>query len=388
MLELFDPRTAILVVTLLCGLMALVMNSLRMANTDFVGGLNAWTVATALGFVTALLFGLRGLLPDFLSIVVANGLLLLVYGLYLHGSHAYFGLRMPWRSWALAGLSSMAVVIWFTNVQPSFAARSMVMQLSMIAVNAYHAWFLLSNAKRVNHQCSLGVRLTLISLVVMVLVFVLRFFHLVFVPQADMNLYSSNWIQLIYVLSYSTVLMVVTVGFILMTTERLREAFQHQATHDSLTGLLNRWSVLEILGKEVSRSQRHKRPFALLKLDLGHFKDINDKHGHLVGDEVLRLVVDRMLSTLRADDVLGRLGGEEFLLILPECGKESALVVAERVLAVVLRPVTGVPMVSVSIGLAVWTPMDMNAEVLLERSDRALYMAKSRGRGRVELLES
>jgi diguanylate cyclase (GGDEF)-like protein len=388
MAELFDPRTAILVVTVLCGLMALVLNSLRMANTDSVNGLGAWTLATALAFVTALLFGLRGVLPNIISIVVANGLLLLVYALYLHGSHAYFGVTMRWRYWALGWLACMVGVAWFTYFQTSFSARSVIMQMGMLVVNVYHAQFLYSHCRRLRQESSLGIRLTLLALLVLSLVFLFRLLHLLLVTQEEMNLYSAHWIQSVYTLTYSMVLMIVTVGFILMTTERLREAFQYQATHDSLTGLLNRRCILDLLSKEISRSQRYKRSFALMTLDLDHFKDINDKHGHLVGDEVLRLVVGRMLSTLRTDDVLGRLGGEEFLLILHDSDKDAALVVAERVLATVSRPVPGLPKVSVSIGLAVWKNDDLTADALLDRSDRALYAAKSKGRGRVELLES
>jgi diguanylate cyclase (GGDEF)-like protein len=387
MAEFFDARTAILVLTMLCGLMALVLNSLRTDNPDAVKGLSAWTLATALAFVTALLFGMRGFLPNIITIVVANGLLLLVYALFLMGSHDHFGVTMRWRYWVLGWVVCMAGVVWFTYVQASFSLRSVFMQIAMLAVNAYHARFLYSASRRVGQERSLGIRLTVLSLLVLSFVVFFRLLHLLLVSQDDMDLYSDHWIQSAYTLTYSMVLMVFTVGFILMTTERLREAFQYQAAHDALTGLLNRRYVLDLLNKEISRSQRHKRPFALMTLDLDHFKEINDKHGHLVGDEVLRLVVGRMLSTLRTDDVLGRVGGEEFLLVLPETGKDAALVVAERVLATVSRPVPGLPKVSVSIGLAVWGSEDTTVDLILDRSDRALYVAKSKGRGRVEMLE-
>jgi diguanylate cyclase (GGDEF)-like protein len=387
MAELFDPRTAIFVATILSGLMALVLNSLRTANRESVRGLGSWTFATALAFVTALLFAARDLLPDLLSIVVANALLLWVYALFLQGSHAYFSITMRWRYWLAGWLLAVLGVVWFTYVEPSFRARSVIMQFGMVTINVYHALFLRRSSRKEGKERSLGLGLTALSLWVLSSVFFLRLVHLLWVPQTSMQLYSAHWIQSIYTLCYCMVLLVVTVGVILMTTERLREAFEYQATHDALTGLLNRKSVLDLLGKEISRSQRHSRPFALMTLDIDHFKDINDKHGHLVGDEVLRLVVGRMLSSLRADDVLGRLGGEEFLLILHDTSLDSARVVAERVLATVARPVPGLPKVTVSIGVAIWSGIDETADGMLDRSDRALYQAKSKGRGRVEFLE-
>jgi len=109
-----------------------------------------------------------------------------------------------------------------------------------------------------------------------------------------------------------------------------REQLRTEATHDSLTGVWNRAAILEILHRELARSQRERTPVAAVLADLDHFKKINDTYGHLAGDAVLREVTRRMSATLRPYDALGRYGGEEFLIVAPGCDTPKALKVAER----------------------------------------------------------
>jgi diguanylate cyclase (GGDEF)-like protein len=170
---------------------------------------------------------------------------------------------------------------------------------------------------------------------------------------------------------------------------RAREALREQATHDSLTGLLNRASILETLRIELSRAGRESQPVSLLIVDLDRFKLINDTHGHLVGDAVLRESARRMRAAVRRSDSVGRYGGEEFLIVLPACEGEAARVQAERVReAVAGGPYTacGQPLtVTCSIGVASRSrPSLLDTDALVRESDLALYRAKDRGRNRVE----
>src|SRR3954447_13903922 len=149
---------------------------------------------------------------------------------------------------------------------------------------------------------------------------------------------------------------------------------------DALTGLSNRRAILTQLGGMVSGARRHGHPLSIAVLDLDHFKAINDSHGHKTGDEVLIAAAHAMGTHMRAEDQLGRLGGEEFLMLLPDTDANAAGHVAERMRAEVARAPTPVP-VTVSIGLATW---DGEApEELLHRADEALYAAKSAGRDRI-----
>ncbi|MGE5384338.1 MAG: GGDEF domain-containing protein [Betaproteobacteria bacterium] len=174
----------------------------------------------------------------------------------------------------------------------------------------------------------------------------------------------------------------------LETERELRNVMSKLARTDDLTGVFNRRSILEHLGIDMARSKRHGAPLAVLMIDIDHFKAINDTYGHVVGDLALRTVVQSLQGALRDTDVLGRFGGEEFLVILPVLGGESAGVAAERLREAVEKNVVNLEgkqvSITISIGVACYRPED-NAESLLARADAALYAAKYRGRNRIEL---
>jgi two-component system cell cycle response regulator len=168
-----------------------------------------------------------------------------------------------------------------------------------------------------------------------------------------------------------------------------REALRLQATHDGLTGLLNRSAVMEILHKELARSLRDKLPLSLLLVDLDHFKLINDESGHLVGDAVLREASARMKSAIRRYDSIGRYGGEEFLVVLPGCDAAGGAAQAERLRLSLAQEAFSIGgqalVVTCSIGCTLGSgasPSD--ADTLIREADEALYVAKDHGRNRVE----
>jgi two-component system, cell cycle response regulator len=165
---------------------------------------------------------------------------------------------------------------------------------------------------------------------------------------------------------------------------------RHRATHDELTGLRNRRSYLEHLGEECRRARRFGRPLALAMLDLDHFKAINDRHGHPVGDAVLREVARRLKAAVREVDVVARIGGEEFALLLLEQDGNTARATVERVLAgqralPVIVPAAPPLTVTMSAGVAAPAPIPENPAELVAAADAALYAAKRGGRDRVGL---
>jgi len=156
---------------------------------------------------------------------------------------------------------------------------------------------------------------------------------------------------------------------------------------DGLTGVFNRRYLEESLDYEFTRARRYGHPLSVLLLDLDHFKRINDTHGHLAGDEVLRQAARRIASAVRNVDVVGRYGGEEFLVILPETDCDGAHVVAERIRTLIAtQPVvygeTAID-ISTSIGLATLEAHMAAYTDLVERADTALYQAKRNGRNQV-----
>jgi diguanylate cyclase (GGDEF)-like protein len=164
--------------------------------------------------------------------------------------------------------------------------------------------------------------------------------------------------------------------------ERLREL----ATKDELTGLCNRRNFIELAEIELSRSRRKSAPTSLTMLDIDHFKLVNDHFGHAVGDRALVEIARAMKETLRVSDISARLGGEEFVVLLPETNMEGALAVTERLRERVGRAEIPVgdgrlAKITVSAGIAELLPTE-GLDALLKRADDALYLAKERGRNR------
>jgi two-component system, cell cycle response regulator len=168
-----------------------------------------------------------------------------------------------------------------------------------------------------------------------------------------------------------------------------RESMRYAATHDFLTGLMNRGEIIDLLSRELARATRGGKPLSVILADIDHFKKVNDTMGHLFGDEALKEVARRLRSNLRVYDGVGRYGGEEFLMVLADCDLMAALLKADD-----LRSCVGSePIVSsgasknitVSMGVAVSTDHP-NGDIglLLRQADRGLYAAKQNGRNRVQ----
>lgn len=174
-----------------------------------------------------------------------------------------------------------------------------------------------------------------------------------------------------------------------MERARLFQEVQSLAATDSLTGLHNRRSLFELGRIEFSRAHRMNRPFCCMMLDLDHFKQINDTYGHTTGDQILREFAQRCKHLVREMDLVGRYGGEELIILLPETELKTALQVAERLRA----SIAGTPVkasnqeacITVSIGVATKDEHTLELETLIARADQAMYMAKYRGRNQVAI---
>jgi diguanylate cyclase (GGDEF)-like protein/PAS domain S-box-containing protein len=169
--------------------------------------------------------------------------------------------------------------------------------------------------------------------------------------------------------------------------KRAEMQLRELATRDVLTGIHNRRNLSELGAHELDRARRYQRPFSAAMIDIDHFKCVNDDHGHAVGDDVLRAVVRIVADLLRGSDLLGRWGGEEFVVLLPETDLGAATRVLERVrVAVAERALSAGPLeikTSISIGVAEWTGIESLAS-LVERADQACYAAKRAGRNRID----
>ena len=169
-----------------------------------------------------------------------------------------------------------------------------------------------------------------------------------------------------------------------------KEKLEILATFDSLTGLYNRRAILGKLHELINLANRYKEDFSLSMLDIDHFKRVNDRYGHLTGDEVLEKIAALTSRNIRDTDIVGRYGGEELIIILPKTNLSSAWVVAERLRTIIekteMKDSAGnVFAITVSQGLAGWE-RDEDATSLISRADEALYKAKEKGRNRVQIL--
>lgn len=171
--------------------------------------------------------------------------------------------------------------------------------------------------------------------------------------------------------------------------KKMEDELFRSATMDSLTGAKSRGYFMDKMTAEFHKSKRYNRQLAFALMDIDHFKRINDSHGHLVGDEVLKEIVNRCHATIRGADNFGRLGGEEFGLLFPETDSAGAMTVCERL----RRDINNLSLLvenkkikcSVSIGIAVLNDKDITVDALINKADKALYDAKRKGRNRTSI---
>lgn len=167
----------------------------------------------------------------------------------------------------------------------------------------------------------------------------------------------------------------------------LHEETERMATIDGLTGFINRWALEDRLAEEFVKADRHAREFTLIFIDLDHLKEINDRFGHAAGDAAIQRFCDAIRASVRATEIVGRYGGDEIVVLMPEASLADGLMVAERI----LRRVSGLPLVieneriglTASLGVAAYPQHGRDKEALLRAADYALYQAKAQGRGRV-----
>lgn len=155
------------------------------------------------------------------------------------------------------------------------------------------------------------------------------------------------------------------------------------AFHDQLTSVYNRYFMLEVAGQKVARTLRDGHSLSLLLLDIDHFKQVNDQHGHLVGDQVLVAMAQKLMEFNRKDDLVARFGGEEFIVLLDFCDKDSAVKKAEILRQSIEDLMPAGLKVTVSIGIAELRSGKESFNDMLKRADSALYQAKEQGRNRV-----
>src|SRR5574343_734305 len=341
-----DLRTIVFVTGVMGGLMSLVLYSMRRTYPASIHGLREWSGGPLWIFVSTLLFGGRGTLPDFVTVVLANLALLNGTLLLLAGTARFYGRPWPRGALPLALLAVLPLLWWWGVHNPNYSNRLVLGNLIMAGITLDMVTIIVHHDRR-----SFPARFTMLVLGLLTAVTLARSVSAFLHPPGH-DLFSPSWPQVVYLTGFSFGILLLTIGLVLLAEERLRQELQHLVSHDALTGALSRHALFEHGQREVERARRNGRPLAALMLDLDHFKQVNDTHGHLVGDQVLKDFATRVQNALRRVDLLGRFGGEEFLVLLPEADAAQAWAVAERIRSSRGRN-PALPSCTVSIGLAV-----------------------------------
>ena len=375
-----DPRTVILLAGVMSSFMALVMFSLDRSYPATIKGLREWGVAlllVALGCTLA--FG-HGSLPNVMSISVPR--LLFPTGLLLTyvGAQRFFGETPRYLPWIALITATAAAQMWFTFVAPDFAARLLLS--GALSICLFVAFIHLVRRQGLT---SFARGLTFGVLVAMCAIVVVRMVTALF-WQAGSHIYDSTVQHLVYLSALSVFILLLSVSMTLLAAERVHTEVAYLASHDSLTNALTRPHMNAVCAMELERSQRHGHSMALLVMDLDHFKAVNDNYGHQRGDQVLVDFVHKVNDLLRRPDQLGRFGGEEFVVLLPETSLPEALAVAERIRSA-CDTEDAQPHCTVSIGVATNSQGNDTVDSMIARADAAMYRAKTKGRNRVETAE-
>lgn len=375
-----DLRTVILMSSVMPGLMSVVLYSLRRSFPPSIRGLGCWAAGSLVISVAAVLLALRGAIPDWLSIVVANGMVLSGVGLWLIGSDQFIA-RRPSRALVVCiVIAGTACLGWMHWVHPDYTGRLICMSALLATLYAITAMRLIRHEGRDYNTIFLGA-MFLIQATSAALRCVTSFIPAL----ASTGYFSRDLIQTLYFAISDFMTLMLTVGFVMAATGRMRLQLELLSATDHLTGLLNRRAFANVHGIEQQRMRQLDGTLALLIIDLDHFKDINDRFGHAMGDCVLADFSERVAGVLAQPGYFARLGGEEFAVLLPGANATAAYVQADAIRRLVERNTnTALPSYTCSIGIACLHATDATLERLSHVADAALYRAKSGGRNRIE----
>jgi len=382
-MELINPRTFLFIANLLGMLCALVLWVQARSFPEDIEGLRDWAKAVFLIGCAAGLSSLRDVLPDAVTIVAASGLLLLGQFLLVIGLQRYSGRTPHWRPTLDAIGAVLIIITWLTYGSHNYQGRIFIMALAHVGFFSFGALLAWQAEPR-----GFGSRFLSVAFLLGVATAVWRLVTLpVVVADADVA-FDYEFVQQVYLGVFSLGVLGLSIGFIMLSNERLRLELEFMATRDPMTGAFNRRAFFGRAAVEWARSMRSRRALAVITSDIDFFKKINDTHGHHVGDLVIKDFARRAAQMLRLPDILARFGGEEFVILLPDTGLAEARQAAERIRREIeTRRDKALPPYTVSLGVAIAqgnAGQAADIEALIAEADAALYRAKQGGRNRVE----
>lgn len=378
-----DSKTILLLMAFSAAPTALVLMAMSRFYRTPMNGVGYWCAGNLALAVGLLLLAARGSAPDFLPRVGGNGLLVITAALYhaairqMHGERPFSPLAM-----AIAVLGCGAFLAAYLT-GASYATAVYALSAALAVLCAMSAARLLRFAPP---QLGFAQIFTGLLFLAAALLMVVRAAYMAGAGHAPGTLFAADAAQGIILGVGHITVMLMSVGFALMIVDALAADLNRLATVDELTRVSNRRVFYARAETEMARARRAGSRFAVLMIDLDRFKAVNDQLGHALGDETLRRVADLIKPQLREYDLLARLGGEEFGVLLPDTSEEVATMIAERLREVIEQarlPHRDWPLpTTASIGVAELRNTDHSVDELMQRADRALYAAKAAGRNR------
>lgn len=380
---MLHSQTLLMLATILVGVVAIVVGVMWFFNRQ-IPGLRAWALSYCLGFGFCVSFLLQSQLPQLPGVLITQTLMFLAAWFNLVAARSHTGKRpLPLRHivFALAGL--LALVVFFTAFHPSPSAR-----LTLSSLASGSVYLLCAQAIASGGFERYPIRYLLAGVYGVHGLFILARPWL-YTPSGPVGFgpVQAMAIPELIILESIIAMMLLGFGCLMLSNEFTNHQLRRLAERDALTDVFNRRSFMLLLDKAMSRASRKNGPLAVLMVDLDHFKSINDSWGHKVGDDALRHFVEIATQCLRNDDIIGRIGGEEFAILLPDSNLEGASRTASRLRALIANTPLQHNMqalhITASIGVASALASE-SAETLLDRADQAMYRAKQNGRNRVE----
>jgi diguanylate cyclase (GGDEF)-like protein len=378
-----DPKTVLFMSTLTSVAMSIVMHSAHSNFGKEVKGLDRWALGLLALTGAGFLFIWRDVLPPAVPLMAANALLLTGIGLSMIGTEEFYGQPPSWRMFYGICIAGTALVCWWVFVKPDFGMRVAVYSFLVLYFYGRQLWLVWRRGAPHFSTRFFG---TLIG--VQVVLVTVRGYLGLSAKVEHVDMLRGSTMANIYLALANFMVLMLTVAFMTMASRRLQTILEQRSTHDPLTGVLNRRGFALFYERQRSLMHRAGKPMTLMAIDLDHFKTVNDRHGHMVGDQVLVHVAQAVRNALRESDDVARFGGEEFIVLLPDADERNAMQVAERIRGALRKGCNPqLPSCTVSVGIGSHLSEDEPLDTLLARADQALYRAKRNGRDRIEVAD-
>ncbi len=343
-----------------------------------------WGFAHLIRASSVVLFGMYGSVPDLVSIDLANALLFTSFAVIWTGARLFDGKPVE-PVYLVTG-----AVLWLLVCRLPVVAQYVEVRVFVTSgIITTYTWLTAYEFWRGRSEPLVSRWPAIFMLFAHGSLYLLRTPLISALPFTPSNeVYGSVWLT---VISFEALLFTISTAFILLAMAKERTELRHRtaAMLDPLTGISNRRAFLQDAAALGKRHAANPKPAAVLLIDLDHFKSINDRFGHAIGDRVLEVFAETAQTTLRTTDLVGRMGGEEFAAVLCEAPHERAAAIAERLrlaFAQACQEIDGYPVgATLSVGMVNCETPLVDVTTLLAQADQALYFAKERGRNRVEV---